>query len=209
MGVLRRLRGSIITARMAKKKNEHDDVERDLAATVQETLKALFYGPRAVTTAVNDFCERVVSYGDLDWDGPREPVSVYVPRGSSRPADAIAARLSATPAAYQRKPIPVRKSGKECYTRKPAPVPRLSGKERIPAAYTRKPTPVRRLSGKEWIPEVVKPTLDKLLAMGITEAARWLASQTPPDGRPVTPRYIERRLHDHFGFPKAFRGSPK
>jgi hypothetical protein len=42
---------------MAKKKNEHDDVERDLAATVQETGKALAYAHRALATAVKDFSE--------------------------------------------------------------------------------------------------------------------------------------------------------
>jgi hypothetical protein len=42
---------------MAKKKNEHDYVERDLAATVQETGKALAYAHRALATAVKDFSE--------------------------------------------------------------------------------------------------------------------------------------------------------
>jgi hypothetical protein len=67
--------------------------------------------------------------------------------------------------------------------------------------------PVRLKSGKEWVPEVVKPERDKLLAIGTTKASCWVASRTPPDGKQVQPRSIEKILRDHLGFPKAFRGS--
>jgi hypothetical protein len=67
--------------------------------------------------------------------------------------------------------------------------------------------PVRLKSGKEWVPEAVEPVRDKLLAIGTTEASRWLASRTPPDGRQARPRSIETILRDQLGFPKAFRGS--
>src|SRR5262249_15657966 len=67
--------------------------------------------------------------------------------------------------------------------------------------------PIRFKSGKEWIPEVVKPVRDKLLALGTTKASTWVASQTPPDGKPVKPRSAEKILRDDLGFPKAFRGS--
>jgi hypothetical protein len=63
-------------------------------------------------------------------------------------------------------------------------------------------------SGKEWVPEVFERKRNELLAIGITDAGRLLASQTPPDGKPVKPRWAEKILRDR-GYPKAFRGSPR
>jgi hypothetical protein len=63
-------------------------------------------------------------------------------------------------------------------------------------------------SGKEWVSEVFERRRDELLAIGITDAGRLLASQTPPDGKPVKRRWAEKIMRD-CGYPKAFRGSPK
>jgi hypothetical protein len=69
--------------------------------------------------------------------------------------------------------------------------------------------PVPLKSGKEWVREVFERKRDELLAMGITDAGRLLASQTPPDGKPVKPRWAEKILSGLGVWPKAFRGSPK
>src|SRR5262249_31751801 len=69
--------------------------------------------------------------------------------------------------------------------------------------------PDRLKSAKEWVPEVVKPVRDKLLAIGTTKASRWVASQEPPDGKPVKDRSVEKILRDNLGFPKADRGSKR
>src|SRR5262249_27819576 len=62
-------------------------------------------------------------------------------------------------------------------------------------------------SGKGWCREVTKPVRNELLAMGITEASRWLASHVPSDGKPVKSRSIEKILRNLGLFLKADRGS--